>query len=128
MNGLMRFFFVAVLCSVAASLRPAAAAEPLQTLRKDHPAAAPVDAAKLAAIPRGGVPRNIILIIGDGMGQGAINFASLHAHGAPGRLSFEQFRCVDWRVPRRQTAGSPIPLPPVPHSPAAGRPATAWSA
>lgn len=91
MNGLMRFFFVAVLCSVAASLRPAAAAEPLQTLRKDHPAAAPVDAAKLAAIPRGGVPRNIILIIGDGMGQGAINFASLHAHGAPGRLSFEQF-------------------------------------
>ena len=54
MNGLMRFFFVAVLCSVAASLRPAAAAEPLQTLRKDHPAAAPVDAAKLAAIPRGG--------------------------------------------------------------------------
>ena len=91
MNGLMRFFFVAVLCSVAASLRPAAAAEPLQTLRKDHPAAAPVDAAKLAAIPRGGGPRNIILIIGDGMGQGAINFASLHAHGAPGRLSFEQF-------------------------------------
>ena len=102
MNGLMRFFFVAVLCSVAASLRPAAAAEPLQTLRKDHPAAAPVDAAKLAAIPRG-------------MGR---------RDGSPSN----SFRCVDWRVPRRQTAGSPIPLPPVPHSPAAGRPATAWSA
>ncbi len=91
MNGLMRFFFVAVLCSVAASLRPAAAAEPLQTLRQDHPAAPPVDAARLAGIPRGGIPRNIIFIIGDGMGQGAIRFASLAAHGAPGRLSFEQF-------------------------------------
>ncbi len=35
-------------------------------------------------------PRNIVLIIGDGMGQGAYDLASLHAHGATGRLFMQQ--------------------------------------
>ena len=127
MNGLMRFFFVAVLCSVAALSgrlpRPNRCRLCGKIIRRPH-------RSTLQNSPRFrvGCARNIILIIGDVMGQGAINFASLHAHGAPGRLSFEQFPVRGLRVPARQTAGSPIPLPPVPHSPAAGRPATAWSA
>ena len=91
MQRMNRFLFVVTVTFFAVFVVSYAAAATPQTLRQDHPAAPPVDAAKLAGIPRGGFPRNIILIIGDGMGQGAINFASLHAHGAPGRLSFEQF-------------------------------------
>ncbi len=37
-----------------------------------------------------GTPKNIILIIGDGMGTGALNYASSVAYGAPGRLLMEQ--------------------------------------
>ncbi len=91
MKRIVYALFCGMLCLLALSLPPLTAADVQQTLRKDHPAAPPVDAAKLAGIPRTGTPRNIILIIGDGMGQGAIRFASLHAHGAPGKLSFEQF-------------------------------------
>ncbi len=36
-------------------------------------------------------PRSIVLVIGDGMGQGAIRLTSLHEHGAEGRLVMEQF-------------------------------------
>ena len=35
-------------------------------------------------------PKNIILLIGDGMGPGAITLASLYQHKAPGRLVMEQ--------------------------------------
>ncbi len=38
----------------------------------------------------GGTPKNIILIIGDGMGLNAVRSASLHAHGKPGMLVMEQ--------------------------------------
>ncbi len=43
-----------------------------------------------ASIPTSGIPRNVIFIIGDGMGQGAWKLASLHAHGAEGKLYMEQ--------------------------------------
>ena len=59
-------------------------------LKRNHPAPAPVDAKELAAFPQNGTPRNIIFIIGDGMGQGAQAFASLHAHGAPDKLVMQQ--------------------------------------
>lgn len=59
-------------------------------LKRNHPAPAPVNAKELAAFPQNGTPRNIIFIIGDGMGQGAQAFASLHAHGAPDKLVMQQ--------------------------------------
>ena len=40
-------------------------------LKQNYPAPAPVDAKALATFPQDGTPRNIIFIIGDGMGQGA---------------------------------------------------------
>ena len=100
MNRFLSFitvmFFAVFVVSYAAAATP-------QTLRQDHPAAPPVDAAKLAGIPRGGFPRNIILIIGDGMGQGAINFASLTER--PGASRSNSSRSGGWRAPRRPTAG-----------------------
>lgn len=59
-------------------------------LKQNYQAPAPVDAKALAAFPQTGTPRNIIFIIGDGMGQGAQRYASLHAHGEPGKLVMEQ--------------------------------------
>lgn len=43
----------------------------------------------LAGVPSDGVPKNIIMIIGDGMGQGALNLASLHTHGELGKLAMQ---------------------------------------
>jgi len=37
------------------------------------------------------MPRNVILLIGDGMGPGQIRAASLYKYGAAGRLTFESF-------------------------------------
>lgn len=56
-----------------------------------YPVPQPVDAARLAAIPGTGTPRNIIFIIGDGMGHGALTLASLYAYGSPGKLTLDQF-------------------------------------
>ncbi|MGN0870999.1 MAG: alkaline phosphatase [Victivallales bacterium] len=60
-------------------------------IKGDYPAPPEVDAAKLAAVPRGGTPRNIIFIIGDGMGQGCLALASLYAYNAPGKMVIDQF-------------------------------------
>ncbi len=60
-------------------------------LKQDCPAPETVDAAALRSAPRNGVPRNIIYIIGDGMGQGAIRYAGTYAHGKPQTLVMEQF-------------------------------------
>ncbi len=49
-----------------------------------------LDGEKIAALPVDGIPRNIIFIIGDGMGRGAQNFASLKLYGAIGQLPMEQ--------------------------------------
>lgn len=67
------------------------AANPPWEIKGNYPAPAQVDAAKLAAVPRTGTPRNIIFIIGDGMGQGVLTLASLYAHGAPGKMVLDQF-------------------------------------
>lgn len=77
----------------AASVGDAVDLKPLpeQTrLKHDYPAPEPVDPAELAKTPRTGTPKNIILIIGDGMGQGAVKLAGLHAHGRPQSLAMEQ--------------------------------------
>ncbi|MDR0931806.1 MAG: alkaline phosphatase [Victivallales bacterium] len=62
----------------------------VETLKHDYPSPEPVSASELAKYPRNGVPRNIIFIIGDGMGFGAIKFAGLHAHGKAQNLFMEQ--------------------------------------
>lgn len=67
------------------------AADAAWEIKGTYPAPPPVDAAKLAKAPRTGTPRNIILLIGDGMGQGALTLASLYAYGAPGKLTLDQF-------------------------------------
>ncbi|WP_231636885.1 MULTISPECIES: alkaline phosphatase [Planktothricoides] len=36
-------------------------------------------------------PKNVILLIGDGMGPEQVKAAGMYAHGTPGKLSFEQF-------------------------------------
>ena len=44
----------------------------------------------LAASAEGSVPKNVILLIGDGMGPGAVKLASLYQHKAEGKLVMEQ--------------------------------------
>ncbi|MBO7299639.1 MAG: alkaline phosphatase [Kiritimatiellae bacterium] len=43
-----------------------------------------------AAVEAGAKPKNIILLIGDGMGSGAFNATSLYIHGENGKLFMEQ--------------------------------------
>ena len=74
----------------ASSLSLSAADAPWE-IKGNYPVPAEVDAAKLASISRSGIPRNIIFIIGDGMGQGCLTLASLYAYGAPGRMILDQF-------------------------------------
>ena len=63
-------------------------------LKQNYPAPKPVDPVTLGARPAASRPKNIILVIGDGMGPGALRLASLHAHGRPGRLLMEQLPAV----------------------------------
>lgn len=51
---------------------------------------APTLTAPLSAIPARQTPKNIILVIGDGMGTGALRLTSLHLHNDAGRLLMEQ--------------------------------------
>ena len=91
----MKFTFTiprtAALLLLTAALPVLHAANAPWEIKGTYPAPPRVDAAKLAAFPRTGTPRNIILLIGDGMGQGALTLASLYAHGAPGKLTLNQF-------------------------------------
>ena len=50
--------------------------------------------APLPATTNDAAPRNVILIIGDGMGQGAIKLTSLYQHRADGQLVMQQFPFV----------------------------------
>lgn len=59
-------------------------------IAREHVGPATPDPKEFASAPTDGIPRNVIFIIGDGMGQGAWKLASLHAHGAEGRLFMEQ--------------------------------------
>ena len=63
-------------------------------LKQNYPAPKPVDPVTLGARPAASRPKNIILVIGDGMGPGALRLASLHAHGRSGRLLMEQLPAV----------------------------------
>lgn len=69
-----------------------------QDLTLDKKYVAPVLDRTLPKLHGGAAPKNIILLIGDGMGPGAIQLTSLYQHGAEGRLVMEQFpvhtRCV----------------------------------
>jgi len=59
-------------------------------LHKDYTAVEPVDAKVFARPISAKLPRNIIMIIGDGMGQGSLRLASLAGNGMPGKLLMEQ--------------------------------------
>ncbi len=50
----------------------------------------PTGAEGLPASPAGGKPRNVILLIGDGMGLGEAYFTSVKTGGSAGRLHFEK--------------------------------------
>ena len=58
------------------------------TLTKQY--TAPTLAEPLPEMTKAPAPKNIILIIGDGMGSGAIRLTSLYQHKAQGRLVMEQ--------------------------------------
>ena len=51
---------------------------------------APEPPASLPEVPAGRRPRNVIFCFGDGMGQGALDLASMHLWNAPGRLVMQQ--------------------------------------
>ncbi len=77
----------------AASIGDAVAVKPIQQIwkhRKEYPAPESAGLRIPAALPGAGIPKNIIFIIGDGMGQGAVKYTSLYAHGAPQKLVMEQ--------------------------------------
>lgn len=59
-------------------------------LKLDKTYVAPALDKPLAAFDANAVPKNVILIIGDGMGPGALQLASLYQHKAEGRLVMEQ--------------------------------------
>lgn len=61
------------------------AAEPTRSFRSPPPFGERLTS---EAVP--GRPKNVILIIGDGMGQGAVAYTSLRQYGLPGRTLFEQ--------------------------------------
>lgn len=52
--------------------------------------APPAWTSPLKRFPAGARPKNVILLIGDGMGPGAVRLASLHQHGRDGALVMQQ--------------------------------------
>ena len=52
--------------------------------------APPPRAKRLVRGPAGARPKNVILLIGDGMGPGAVRFTSLYQHGRNGALQMQQ--------------------------------------
>jgi len=63
--------------------------KPVLEVTKQFVSPLPFDKPLLEA-PADAAPKNIILIIGDGMGQGALKLTSLHQHKAEGRLLMQQ--------------------------------------
>ncbi len=84
-------FRTAALLLLCSMVFPLSAADSTGEIRSAYPVPPKVDGAKLAQRPQTGTPRNIILIIGDGMGREVLNLASLYACGEPGRLPIDQF-------------------------------------
>ncbi len=59
-------------------------------LTRDFPVAKRFTDKELAELPTEGTPKNVIFIIGDGMGMGALQYASTYAYGEQGKLLMEQ--------------------------------------
>ena len=59
-----------------------------QAVRREFNAPKPPSA--LPPVADGLKPRNVVFCFGDGMGQGALDFASMHLWNAPGRLVMQQ--------------------------------------
>lgn len=64
---------------------------PELVLKRDYPVPESLTIPSAPVQPENIIPKNIILIIGDGMGQGSVKYASLYGHGAAGKLVMEQF-------------------------------------
>lgn len=62
----------------------------LQTELSGTFSAPPPPASELRRFPVGARPKNVILVIGDGMGSGSIRMASLYRHGREGALFMQQ--------------------------------------
>lgn len=62
--------------------------------------------APLDKTPNKTIPKNIILLVGDGMGPGALQLASLYQHKAEGRLVMEQLPIASFCTTR--SAGSEV--------------------
>ncbi len=86
-NGKSVWMIGAVSCGGVETVQPI---KVIPVLGRDFAAPAVPDAAILADVPRTGTPKNIIFIIGDGMGQGAIRYAGLYAHGKSDSLVMNQ--------------------------------------
>ncbi|MGN0851771.1 MAG: alkaline phosphatase [Kiritimatiellia bacterium] len=73
-----------------------------ETFRTPPPPARP-----LPAVPAGQKPRNVILIIGDGMGESLVDFTSRYCHGRPNALLMQQLpvagHCITLSVEGRTT-------------------------
>ncbi|MGI5868805.1 MAG: alkaline phosphatase [Kiritimatiellia bacterium] len=75
----------------AASIGDDVAVEPLKIVYKiDREFQAPSVQEPLVQRRTGGTPRNVILVIGDGMGQGALDLTSLWVHGETNKLFLQQ--------------------------------------
>lgn len=78
--------------TVAATIGDEVAIKPIKpnfVVTKQFVSPPPFDKPLLEA-PADAVPKNIILIIGDGMGQGALQLTSLNQHKAEGKLLMQQ--------------------------------------
>ncbi len=76
---------------VAASIGDETELKPVKAdLTLDKVYVAPSPAAPLALADESASPKNVILVIGDGMGPGALQLTSLYQHKAEGRLFLEQ--------------------------------------
>ena len=92
---------------VAASLGDETPILPLKAdLTLDNTYIAPVLDAPLANTTASAAPKNIILIIGDGMGPGALKLTSLYQHKADGRLYLQQLPVASFCT--TYSASSPV--------------------
>lgn len=76
----------------AASLGPDIHLAPLSTeyiIQGNYSGPPRFSAEELAGVGSSGIPKNIVFIIGDGMGLGSLTMASLHAHGKPYSLAMQ---------------------------------------
>lgn len=88
-NGTCPWMIVAVSAGKEAQLQPIRShAEPTGKFRS------PAPPPKLSRFPIGQKPKNIILVIGDGMGQGATALASAYKYGCDGKAYFQHFPVV----------------------------------